>query len=240
MRKTAIFSAGLGTLALLAVALAAFGRESAGVTQWHGLCIPSSQITNLQGTVFGKAFSQVKGDRSTIPEVTVRFSSKRLARAIQGYIPDLQGKFGTNMGSIVVIRPLREAAIPHGPANLGVGAENLWHLRGVSKNSSVKKIPGTDLYRVTAPQDQEYEDFFELVSVNLHKVNKAQVPPLSTWYVADCGQDNELGYTCNRHLFTRHFYVEYNFAKPNVTKLSKLDTYFRGRLKAWRDACKSH
>lgn len=235
MGKITKFSIGFGAFVLLA----ACGQASAGVTQWQGLCIPSARVTSLQGSAFGSAIAHMKTDVSTAPAVTVEFSSQELVQAIPGYISDIPGKAGTNMGSIVVIRPLEDIARSGGAAYLSQGYIDLWHLQGMSKNSSVKKISGTDLYRVTAPENQKYDDFFQLISVDLRKMNGYSVPPLSTWYVADCGQDNELGYTCNRHLFTPDFYVEYNFAKPNVTKLPMLDKFFRNKLKEWQAACKS-
>lgn len=239
MRRIAKFIIGIGVCIVLPAGLAACDKANAGVTQWQGLCIPSKRITSLQDSAFGNAISHMRTDVSTAPAVTVEFSSKGLAQAIKGYVPDIPGKAGTNMGSIVVIRPLEDAAQPGGPAYLSQGAKDLWYLRGMSKDSSVKKIPDTELYRVTAPENQKYDDFFQLVSVDLRKMSGKPVPPLSIWYVADCGQDNELGYTCNRHLFTPDFYVEYDFAKPNVAKLPALDEFFRNKLKEWKAACQS-
>ncbi len=235
MRKIAKFSIGFGAFVLLA----ACGQASAGVTQWQGLCIPSARVTSLQGSAFGEAIAHMKTDISTAPQITVEFSSQELARAIPGYIPEIPGRVGTNMGSIVAIQPLLDAAKTGGAAHLGQGDRDLWNLAGAWRSSSVLKIPSTNLYRVTAPENQKYNDYFELVSVDLRHTDGKQVPPLSVWDIADCGQMPGLGYTCNRHLFTPDFYVEYDFAKPNVTKLPMLDEFFRNKLKEWQAACKS-
>ncbi len=239
MRKIVKSVVYFGVFMMLPASLAGYGEASASVTRWQGLCIPSARITSLQGSVFGEAIAHMKTDISTAPQITVEFSSQELARAIPGYKPDIPGHVGTIMAVTLELQPMIDAAKPHGYAYLSQGARNLWHLKGMSKNSSVKKIPSTNLYRITAPENQKYNDFFELVTRDLRKTNGKPVLPLGEWYVADCGQSNELGYTCNRHLVTSDFYVQYNFAKPNVTKLPMLDEFFRNKLKEWQAACKS-
>ncbi|MGH2447264.1 MAG: hypothetical protein ACRDFS_01470, partial [Chloroflexota bacterium] len=132
----------------------------------HGLCIPSERITSLQGSAFGEAIAHMKTDVSVTPEVTMQFSSDELAREISGYIPEIPGKVGTYMGSTVVVWPLPDAARPGGPAHFIQEDRDLWNLTGWWKDSSVLKVPGTNLYRVTRPENQKYDDFFELVSID--------------------------------------------------------------------------
>jgi len=237
MRKIAKYGVYVGVFLMLSSSLAGYSKASARVTQWQGLCIPSSHVTSVQGGALGEAIAHMKTDVSTAPEVILEFSSQELAQVIPGYIPEIPGEAGTNMGSVVEIQPLKEASQKGGYAYLGQGYKDLWHLQGISKNSSVKKVAGTNLYRVTAPEHKKYNDFFELVSADLRKMGEKPVPPMSTWYIADCYQDNELGWMCHRHLFTPDFYVQYQFAKPNVMKLPALDEFFRNKLKEWRDAC---
>ncbi|MGH2509344.1 MAG: hypothetical protein ACRDHZ_18350 [Ktedonobacteraceae bacterium] len=223
----------------LLASLTACGQASPSVTEWHGLCLPSERVASPLGGAFGEAFSSVKTDTSVAPEIVLNFSAKELAQAISGYKPNIPGRQGTIMAMTLKLQPLPNAAQPGGPAYLGQGDVDLWHLTGDWAGSSVTQVPSTDLYRVTDQEDQKYSSYFVLVTKDLQKTSGQPVPPLSEWFVASCGQRSGLGYTCNRALVTEGFYVEYNVAKPNVTKLPALDEFFRNKLKEWQAACES-
>lgn len=223
---------------VVGIALEASGNKPVRRIEWEGLCIPAHRVTTVSGSLLGQIFSQMKLDKEASPTIFVDFSSQELSHDIPGYIPNLNGQFGTNMGVTLELQPLAFASKPHGEAYLGQGYKDLWRLTGYSTGSAVKKIPGTGIYRVTAPRNQKYNDFFELVWVDLRKKNRGTVPPLKEWYVGSCGENDELGYTCDRELLTQKFYVDYNFAKPNISKIRVLDRFFIHKLSEWEAACR--
>lgn len=211
-------------------------KANAGTTQWQGLCIPSERIINVQGGFWGKLFKRAHVDESVAPTILLDFSAQELAQAIPGYVPEIPGHVGTIMGSTVTLQPLPEAARVGGPAHLR-SYNDLWKLKGVWRNSSIEKIPSMDLYRVFAPEDKKYRDYFALLKVDLRRVDNTPIPPLNNWYVASCGQAYGVGYSCERGLITEDFYLQYTLAKPNLTKLAALDAFFENQLKLWREDC---
>lgn len=240
---------------LMVSSMSGCAQQSVERVQWQGLCIPKDKVGWLQpgpSAVHNGWLSSMLGhlkpelDRSAVPKVTVTFHEAELAAAIPGYVPTVTGQLGytLHLGSVVSIKPMKYATMPHQEAYIGI-FRDVWNLTSTWSNfnwanSKIISLKGANYYKIIPEDVRPYDDFFVLSAVNPrhHQPNDPPFENISAWYIGDCGPTTSTGFRCDRALLGKKFYIQYTVEKPNITLVNKIDRFMINHIHQWAKACK--
>lgn len=240
-------------IVLLGISVSGCVRQSAERVQWQGLCIPKDKVGWLQpgpedvhgGWVTNTANHLSGLDKSSAPKVTVTFAGTELATAIPNYTPTITGKLGykLRLGSVVSIKPMKYAAMPHQEAYIGI-FKDVWNLSGTWgatwAGSKVVPLTKTSFYEVIPKRERPYDSWFALTTIdpNNHKSSDPPFKDISAWYIGTCGaMGAATGFQCHRALLSEKFYIEYTVDEVNIKLVDKIDQFMLGRIHLWAKAC---